>query len=92
MELSELTKDERTALVALLEMVVAADGDVSYEESQHIKDVIHAAFVDTSVRRIKRDFSEAEMRAAITRNGGDRQHFEDLFQPEETLRTTAAVV
>jgi uncharacterized tellurite resistance protein B-like protein len=42
MELNELTADERIALVALLELVVAADGDVSYEELAQIKRVMHA--------------------------------------------------
>jgi hypothetical protein len=42
MELSELNHDERVALVALLEMLVAADGDVSREELKEIKHAIHA--------------------------------------------------
>jgi len=42
MELNELTTEERIALVALLEMVVAADRDVSYEELAQIKRVVHA--------------------------------------------------
>ena len=41
MELNELNGDERLGLVALLEMVVASDGDVSRDELAHIKRVIH---------------------------------------------------
>ncbi len=41
MELSELNEDERLALVALLEMVVASDGNVTREELSQIKHVIH---------------------------------------------------
>ncbi len=42
MELNELTADERIALVALLEMIVGADRDVSYEELAQIKRVMEA--------------------------------------------------
>ena len=42
MDLKDLTVDERIALVALLEMIVAADRDVSYEELAQIKRVMHA--------------------------------------------------
>ena len=41
MELRELNEDERIALVALVEMVVASDRDVTLEELTQIKDVIH---------------------------------------------------
>ncbi len=41
MELKELNEDERIALVTLLEMVVASDRDVTFEELSQIKRVIH---------------------------------------------------
>ena len=41
MELGELNEDERIALVALLEMVVASDRDVTLEDLTQIKHVIH---------------------------------------------------
>ena len=41
MDLKDLNADERNALVALLEIIVAADRDVSYEELAQIKNVIH---------------------------------------------------
>jgi hypothetical protein len=42
MELRELNEDERITLVALLEMVVASNRDVTLEELAQIKHVIHA--------------------------------------------------
>ena len=41
MDLKDLNADERIALVALLEIIVAADRNVSYEELAQIKGVIH---------------------------------------------------
>ncbi len=41
MDLKDLNADERIALVALLEMIVAADQNVSYEEMAQIKRVMH---------------------------------------------------
>jgi len=52
MELHELNEDERIALVALLEMVVASDGDVTHDELAQIKHVIH-------------DLGEDKYRAAV---------------------------
>jgi hypothetical protein len=51
MELTELNEDERIALVALLEMVVAADGEVSRDEL-------------TQIRRVIRELGEGAYRAA----------------------------
>jgi hypothetical protein len=52
--------------------------DLAYDASQPLpelgglfKDVINAAFCDGSAHSIRKDFPEAEMRAAITRNGGE---------------------
>ena len=42
MELSELNHDERLALVVLLEMLIAADGEVSRQELKEIKHATHA--------------------------------------------------
>lgn len=42
MDLHELNGDERVALVALLEMIVASDGEVSRDEQKQIKRLIHA--------------------------------------------------
>jgi uncharacterized tellurite resistance protein B-like protein len=42
MELSDLRGDERLALVALLETAVVADGSVSDEEVEDIREVIDA--------------------------------------------------
>src|SRR5262249_10502972 len=42
MEFRDLTEDERVALVALLEIVIASDRDVTREEQTEIKHVIHA--------------------------------------------------
>ena len=60
--------------------------DLVYEPNQPLpelgglfKDVINAAFCDGSVRSIKKDFPEAEMRAAITRNGGEILDMDKLF-------------
>ena len=50
MELSELNEDERIALVTLLELVVASDGDVTREELSQIKHVIHG-LGETAYRR-----------------------------------------
>jgi hypothetical protein len=41
MKLNELNDDERIALVALLELVVASDGNVTREELSQIKHVVH---------------------------------------------------
>jgi uncharacterized tellurite resistance protein B-like protein len=42
MELSDLGGDERLALVALLEVAVVADGSVSDEEVEEIRQVVKA--------------------------------------------------
>jgi len=62
MELGELNEDERIALVALLEMVVASDRNVTLEELTQIKHVIHT-------------LGEKAYRAAVTE--ADRRFADD---------------
>jgi hypothetical protein len=42
MELSELSPDERIALVGLMKLVVMSDGDVSEEELEHVEVLVSA--------------------------------------------------
>src|SRR4051794_38599663 len=74
MELNELTADERIALIALLEMVVAADREVTYEELAQIKRVMHALgdrayreAVEAADARFDSDDAALEFIAAIER-------------------------
>src|SRR5436305_1189426 len=60
MELSDLNDDERVGLVALLELVVASDGDVPREELSQIKHVIHGLGED----EYRRAVAEADRRFA----------------------------
>jgi len=73
MELSDLTHEEKVALVALLEMVVAADGAVSGSELAQLDRVIaelgsdtYAALADEVDRRFP---SEDELRPFLARLG-----------------------
>ena len=57
MELTDLTHDERLALVALVENVVASDAEVSEDEAAQI-DRIAAAFGDEPYRALAREVDE----------------------------------
>jgi hypothetical protein len=57
MELQDLTHDERLALVALLEVVVASDTEVSEDEVSQI-DRIAAAFGDEAYRALADEADE----------------------------------
>jgi hypothetical protein len=52
--------------------------------------VIHAAFVDTSVHTLRKDFKESVLRAAITRDDGQRMDWTGLQEPIERLRAREA--
>ena len=76
MELSELNHDERLALVVLLEMLVAADGDVSREELKQIKHAIHALGEDAYRAAVK----EADER--FETDDGARAFLLTIYRPE----------
>jgi len=57
MELSDLTHDERLALVALVETVVASDATVSEDEQTHIA-TLAAAFGDEAYRALVTEADE----------------------------------
>jgi uncharacterized tellurite resistance protein B-like protein len=70
MELSDLTHDERLALVALVETVVASDAAVSEDEQAHIAQLA-AVFGDEGYRALateadERFGDEAELKTFLT--------------------------
>ncbi|TMA81369.1 MAG: hypothetical protein E6J72_05675 [Deltaproteobacteria bacterium] len=78
MELGELNEDERIALVALLEMVVASDRDVTLEDLTQIKrfadDDAARAFLLTIQRQEARELIyETALEAAMADSIGPKE-------------------
>jgi hypothetical protein len=81
MELPDLDHDERLALVALIELVVGSDADVSDEEQAEI-DRVADAFGDDAYRALateadERFADEDELRSFLTATG--RQEARELI-------------
>jgi hypothetical protein len=67
MELSDLTHDERLALVTLVETVIASDAEVSEDEASHIARLA-AVFGDENYRALAEEADERfEDEAALKR-------------------------
>jgi hypothetical protein len=77
MELSDLRGDERLALVALLEVAVVADGSVSDEEVDEIREVVDA-------------FDESEYRKLVDEVSQRFPSQDDLMAFLETIRRPEA--
>ena len=71
MELSDLTRDERVALVALLELVVESDATASDDELKELQRVVdavgEAAYAEAAVEADERFRDEADLKAFLPR-------------------------
>jgi uncharacterized tellurite resistance protein B-like protein len=69
MELSDLTRDERVALVALLELVVESDATASDDELKELQRVIdavgEAAYAEAAGEADERFHDEADLKAFL---------------------------
>ena len=69
MELSDLTREERVALAALLELVVESNATVSDDEVKEVEDVVAAvgdlAYAEAADEAAERFHDEAELKAFL---------------------------
>jgi hypothetical protein len=87
MELSDLTREERVALAALLELVVESNATVSDDAVKEVKNVVGAvgdlAYAEAADEAAERFHDEAELKAflpTITRQGARELIYGALLQ------------